>query len=155
METVQQICYQPGYKVTLSIGYKIDNGMQSSTVKSYVSAIKKSLVNDGYPWDDQKVLLGLLTKACKVINDKVHTRLPIQYGLLEMLLFKVQRMFNENNQFYLKTMYKALFAVSYCGMMKVCEVTQVLLIIHVVKAPHVHSATNIRYCLCCTPPNAY
>ena len=35
-------------RVTLFIGYKIENGMQSSTVKCYVSAIKKLLVEDGY-----------------------------------------------------------------------------------------------------------
>ena len=59
-------------RVTLFIGYKIENGIKSNTAKSYVSAIKKMLVDDGYPWDDQRVLLGSLTKACKIINDKVH-----------------------------------------------------------------------------------
>ena len=43
-------------RVTLFIGYKIDQGMQSNTVKSYVSAIKETLVTDGYLWDDQKVM---------------------------------------------------------------------------------------------------
>ena len=41
-------------RVTLFIGYKIDQGINSSTVKSYVSAIKKMLTDDGYPWDDKK-----------------------------------------------------------------------------------------------------
>ena len=72
--------------VTLFIGYKIDNGMQSATVKTYVSAIKKLLVEDGYDWDDQKILLGSLTSACRLINDRVYTRLPIQCGLLEMII---------------------------------------------------------------------
>ena len=64
-------------RVTLFIGYKIDQGMQSSTVKSYVSAIKKTLMTDGYPWDNQRVMLGALTSACKLVNDRVLTRLPI------------------------------------------------------------------------------
>ena len=126
-------------RVTLFIGYKIDNGMKSTTVKSYVSAIKKMLINDGYAWDDQKVLLGSLTKACKLINDKVHTRLPIQCSLLEMILFEVHRVFDQRGQPYLQTMYKALFALSYYGMMRVSEVT---LSDHVVKAKDVHSALN-------------
>ena len=69
------------------MGYKIDQGMQSSTVKSYVSAIKKTLIDDGYSWDDNKVLVSSLTKACRIINDRVMTRLPINCSLLEMMLF--------------------------------------------------------------------
>ena len=124
-------------RVTLFIGYKIDQGMKSNTCKSYVSAIKKFLVDDGYPWNDQQVLLGSLTKACEIINDRVHTRLPIQCSLLELILFEVQRMYND--QFYLETMYKALFALSYYGMMRVGEVTMSN---HVIKAKDVHMATN-------------
>ena len=119
------------------IGYKIDNGMQSSTVKSYFSAIKKMLVEDGYDWDDQKVLLGSLTSACKLINDRVYTRLPIQCSLLEMILFEVKRIYS--NQPYLKVMYLALFSLSYYGMMRVGELT---LSLHVLKARDIHAAMN-------------
>ena len=35
-------------RTTLFIGYLIDRGIQSVTIKSYVSAIKKMLVMDGY-----------------------------------------------------------------------------------------------------------
>ena len=126
-------------RVTLFIGYKIENGIKSNTAKSYVSAIKKMLVDDGYPWDDQKVLLGSLTKACKIINDKVHIRLPIQCSLLEMILFEVHRIFDIKGQVYLQIMYKALFALSHYGMIRVGEVTYSD---HVVKAKDVHSAQN-------------
>ena len=85
-------------RVTLFIGFKIDQGMQSSTVKSYMSAIKKTLVDDGYPWDDKKVLMGSLTRACKLVNDKVRTRLPIHCSLLEMLIFELERVFSNNGQ---------------------------------------------------------
>ena len=44
-------------RATLFIGYLIDKGMQSATVKSYVSAIKKTLVMDGYEWDENLVLV--------------------------------------------------------------------------------------------------
>ena len=121
----------------LFMRYKIDLGMQSSTVKSYVSAIKKMLINDGYDWDNNKVLLGALTKACKIVNDKVHTRLPIQCSLLEMLLFEIQRKYGE--QLYLQVMYKALFAISYYGVMRVSEVTASE---HVMKAANIHAAQN-------------
>ena len=111
--------------------------MQSFTVKCYVSAIKKMLVNDGYPLDDKKILLGAMTSACKLINDKVHTRLPIQCSLLELILFEVQRKFS--NQQYIQIMYKALFAISYYGMMRVGEVT---MSDHVIKARDIHFAFN-------------
>ena len=110
-------------RVTLCVGYKVDQGMQSSTVRSYVSAIKKLLMDDGYAWDEQKVVLGSLTKACKIINDRVHTRLPIQCSLLEMILFEIKRIFGLNGQSHLETMYLALFALSYYGLMRISEVT--------------------------------
>ena len=120
-------------------GFKIDQGMQSSTVKSYISAIKKMLVDDGYPWDDKKVLVASLTKACKLVNDRVKTRLPIQCGLLELILFEVQRIYSSNNQMYLQVLYQALFAFSYYGMMRVCEVTASD---HVIRARNVHKGKN-------------
>ena len=113
--------------------------MKSTTVKSYVSAIKKLLIDDGYEWDDQKVLLGSLTKACKLINDKLHIRLPIQCGLLELILFEVHRIYRQNGQIYLDSLFKALFAISYYGMMRISEVT---VSDHVVKAKDVHFALN-------------
>ena len=126
-------------RVTLFIGYKIDQGMKSTTVKSYVSAIKKTLVDDGYPWDDQRVLLLSLTKACKLVNDKVKTRLPIQCSLLEMILFELQRIFCSSGQQYIQLLYKTLFALSYYGLMRVGEVTRSD---HVIKAKDIHAAHN-------------
>ena len=126
-------------RATLFIGYLIDNGMQSSTVKSYVSAIKKMLMMDGYHWDDNLVLVRSLAKACRIINDRVRTRLPIQCGLLEIIRFEVEWYFSRMNQWYLEHMYKALFALSYYGVMRIGEVTRSQ---HVLKAKDVHIATN-------------
>ena len=126
-------------RVTLFIGFKIDQSMKSTTVKSYVSAIKKMLVDDGYVWDDQKILLASLTKACKVVNDKVRTRLPIQCGLLELILFEVNRIYGPKGQHYLQILYQTLFALAYYGMMRISEVT---LSDHVLKARNVNAALN-------------
>ena len=81
------------HRVTFYMVYLIDCGKQSSSVKSYVSAIKKLLAMDNYKWKDEDVLVHSLTKACKLKNDRVTTRLPIHCSLLEMILFEVQRMF--------------------------------------------------------------
>ena len=77
-------------RTTLFVGFLIDRGMQSAMVKSYVSAIKKTLVMDGYSWNNNLILISSLAKACKIVNDSVRTRLPIHCGLLEMILYEVQ-----------------------------------------------------------------
>ena len=126
-------------KVTLFIGYLIDNGLQSNTIKSYVSAIKKTLLTDGYKWNDDLVLVRFLSNACRIVNDRVQTRLPIQCGMLELILFEVQRFFMNSNQFYLELLYKTLFALCYYGLMRIGEVSASP---HVLKAKNVHLATN-------------
>ena len=126
-------------RTSLFMAYMIEKGAQSSTIKSYVSAIKKTLVMDKYPWQDNLIKLSSLTRACKLVNDKVQTRLPIHCGLLEQILFEVQRYFRKRNQPYLEIMYKALFALGYYGLMRVGELTQSE---HVVKAQDVCIATN-------------
>ena len=126
-------------RVTLFIGYLIDRGLQSATVKSYVSAIKKTVILDKYKWDDNLVLVRSLAKACKIVNDAVRTRLPIHCGLLKMILFEVQRVFTQSNQWYLEIMYKTMFILSYYGMMRVGEITMSP---HILKAKDVHMALN-------------
>ena len=109
--------------------------LQSSTVRSYISAIKWVLRNDGYCWDDGKMLLNTLTKSCKVKNDRVKTRLPIQKGLLEMVLFEIRRKFCD--QPYLEALYISAFLLAYYGLMRVGEIA---LSDHTVKAVDIHKA---------------
>ena len=106
--------------------------MQSALVKSYISAIKTTLKLDNYPWNENQVLFTSLTKACKVKNDKLLSRLPIHCGLLEMILFEIKRTFD--NQPFLQTMYMALFVLGYYGLFRAGEIT---------KSPHIIRARNI------------
>ena len=126
-------------RTTLFIAHLIDEGKLSSSVKSYVSAIKKLLVIDGYDWKDNEVLLTLLTKACRMIKDRVRNRLPISSSYLEILMFELERHFRKEQQYYLECSYKAIFILSYYGMMRVGEVTDSS---HVLKARNVHMALN-------------
>ena len=103
-------------RTILFIGYLVDKGMQSTTVKSYVSAIKRMLVDDGYPSKDGKILLTSLTKACRIINDRVMHRLPIRCGLLELILFKVRHRFI-SDQAYLCILNMTLIAIGYYRLM--------------------------------------
>ena len=119
--------------------YLVDNGVQSSTLKSYFSAIKFILKQDGYQWDEKKVLLSSLVKGCKLENDRVKIRLPIKKGLLELLLFELSRKFGEKGQVYLECMYTAMFCLAYYGMMRVGELT---LGSHTMKACNIHVGNN-------------
>ena len=125
-------------RTVLFIGHLVHKGVQSSSVKSYVSAIKSTLLDDGYQWEDNKVLINSLTRACKLKNDKIQTRLPIQCNLLELLLFEVHRHFN-GEQPYLTSLYRALFALGYYGLFRVGELT---MSDHVIKAKNVHMGSN-------------
>ena len=121
--------------------YLVDRGVQSSTLRSYFSAIKFILKQDGYMWDEDKALLSSLVRGCRLENDQVKIRLPIQKNLLEMLLFEIERFFYspEKIQPYHETMYKALFSLAYYGMMRVGELT---LSPHTAKACNVHLGNN-------------
>ena len=81
----------------------VDLGSQSSTIKSYFSAIKHILHTDGYEWDDNKAMLTTITKSCKLMNDRVFVRLPISKNLLELMIIEINRILDK--QPYLKCMY--------------------------------------------------
>ena len=112
-------------------------GVQSATLKSYFSAIKAVLKSDKYKWDNSKVLLHSLVKACKIQNDKLWPRFPIRFGLMEMLLYELNLLFS--SQPYLNMMYKALFSLAYYGLMRVGELTMSP---HTVKAANIHVGSN-------------
>ena len=126
-------------RTSLFIANLVDNGYQSSTVRSYVSGIKNMLIGDGYQWNDNLILISALTRACRLINDHVTTRLPIHCGLLELILFEIQRYFTQRKQPYLECLYKAMFALGYYGLLRISELA---VSEHVLKAAHIHLAIN-------------
>ena len=73
-------------RVTLFVGYLINDNKKSSTIKCYVSAIKAVLQYVKVDLKLDVALLSSLTKACQLTNDTVRTRLPIRYDLLVMLI---------------------------------------------------------------------
>ena len=129
-------------RTSLFLASMVDQGMKSQSVKSYASAIKKILINDDYQWDDNKVLLGALTRSARLVNDSVRTRLPIGGGLLELILYEIQRKFRSTKQIYLECLYKAMFLLGYYGLLRVGELTKTNIDSHTIKAKNVHMATN-------------
>ena len=124
-------------RISLFGAYLVELRFQSSTLKSYYSAIKAILRDDGYIIDDTKVILTALTRACRIVNDQVRTRLPIRKPLLKLILFEVQRTFAE--QPYLDIMYKSILLLAYYGLFRISEITTGA---HPIKAIDVHIATN-------------
>ena len=107
---------------TLFIGYLIsDKKFCSQSIKSYVSAIRGALLEDGVMLNEDKFLLTALMRACKLKNDKVRTRLPMNRGMVNVVVNKTIDHFQDLNQDYLTTLYSTIFATAYFGMFRVAE----------------------------------
>ena len=90
------------------VGHLIQNNKQSSTVKSYISAIKAVLRECDIDIQEDQYLLASLTRACKLQNDQVRTRLPNQKGMLGMILRQLEVSF-EQYPYYL-LLYQTIFS---------------------------------------------
>ena len=114
-----------------------------SIIEKLHLSYKNVLKVDGYDWSDNKISLNLLTRACKIQNDRVKTRLPIQIKLLELILFEVERYFEKNPrkgaQPYLRLLYQSIFLLGYYGLMRVGELTTGN---HSILAKNIHIGSN-------------
>ena len=126
-------------RLVLFVGYLIENKRKAGTVKSYISAIKSVLADDGVQLNLDRCLLNALTRACRLAHDKVRTRLPIQRGVLSILVKYAGLVYGD--QPYLLSLYRSLFTTMYYGLFRVGELTTGS---HPVKATDVHIAYNKR-----------
>ena len=128
------------HKTILFCVHLINQGAQSCTIKSYVSAIKSMLADDNYEWDESFTLISTLTSACRLQNDVVKTRLPIRCQLLEMILFEIDRYYA--GQPYLCILFKTILATGYYGLFRVGELVVSEHDHHTIRAKNVHIAQN-------------
>ena len=127
-------------RITLFVAYLVDDNKKSSTIKSYISAIKAVLQEDGVEINENKYLLASLTKACRLKNDHVRTRLPIRQRMLNMILKEVDNYYNNQlGQEFLGNLYKAMFASAFYGLLRVGEVASGS---HPIYATDVHIGHN-------------
>ena len=127
-------------RVTLFIAYLIEEkGAKSTTVRSYISAIRSVLLEDGVVLSENKFLLASLTRACKFVNDKVRTRLPIHKEMLTIIINQIEKDFLAINQPYLATLYKAMFSTAYYGLFRIGELASGT---HPIHARDVHVGVN-------------
>ena len=73
-------------RLTLFVGFLEEHKCQSTTIRSYVSVIKSVLADDVIEINENKLIINALTRACRLVSNRVQVRLPIQKGLLEVLL---------------------------------------------------------------------
>ena len=64
------------HRVLLFLGYLVNEKKKSSTIKSYVSAIRAVLAEVGHHLKEDKYTLHALTRACCLTNDKMLLRFP-------------------------------------------------------------------------------
>ena len=124
-------------RIVLFVGYLIQEGKQSSTIRCYLSAIRSVLKTEGIKINEDIYLLNALTHACKLKNDVISTKLPIKRSMINELMKALGKMFA--TQPYLLCLYRALFITTYFGLFCIGEVTQSP---HAVKAKDVLIATN-------------
>ena len=111
-------------RIVLYVGHLIAKNRQSATIKSYLSAICVVLKQDKIKLHEDQFLISSLTKACKLRNDKVKLRLPIQKGMLGILLRETKHYFeNVLNQPFLSILYQAILSTAYFGLFRIGEVT--------------------------------
>ena len=109
-------------RIVLYIGYLIDNHRQSATIKSYISAIKAVLQDNGIALDQDQALLTSLTRACRLQNDRVRMRLPIRQGMLQILVKNMPRLY-KTPQPYLEALYIAMLCTAYFRLFRIGEIT--------------------------------
>lgn len=124
-------------RITLYVTHLINQKKKSATVKSYLSAIRYILREDGVDLNENKIELAALIKACKLQNDKLYIRLPIQYKLFRSILRKTRSSLElQKGQTYLSKLLRAAFSMAYFGLMRVSELTS---------GPHQLRAIDVKH----------
>ena len=123
--------------LTLFVTYVINEKKKSSTVKSYISAVKAILADGDIEINEDWFLLNSLTRVCRLNNDRVWIWLPIHKDMLNVIISTTTEYFMHGNQVYLTSLYSAMFATMYYGLFRVEEVTESE---HTIKACDLHMA---------------
>ena len=119
--------HKPKYwedRLTLFTAFLIEKKLKSSTVKSYLSAIKAVLTEDEIEFSENTFLLNSLTRACRIRNDQYIPKLPIHKSLLKLLIDQITKWFAGRNQHYLEILFKAMFLSCYYGLLRSGEVAK-------------------------------
>ena len=125
-------------RAAMYLEFLVEKGVKSTTLRCYISAIKHILTIANYTWNDDKVLLSVIVRGCKLKNDVQKVRLLIHFSLLELILFELDRLYG-NNQPYLQLLYRAMFTIAYYRLMRISKIADSN---HTLLAKDVHIGQN-------------
>ena len=126
-------------RLTLHVTYLFRIGRKSGTILSYISGIKAMLSTERIYINADSYKLTSLVKACRVENDHLMIRLPIQKPLLGMILDKVRDYFLDRSQLYLCSLFMTIISTGYYGLLRVGELPDGG---HAIQADDMHVAKN-------------
>ena len=95
----------------------------------------------GVKLNEDQTLITSLTKACRLVNDQIKTRLSIQKDLLGVIIHQVNNYYGNRNQEYLRVLYRSLISMAYFRLFRMGELTSGD---HPVLAKDVHLGLNKR-----------
>ena len=98
-------------------------------------------MDEGLEINENKFLVSSLTKPCHLLNDVLHTKLPIHKGLLAMIVNKIKNRLMDQGQVYLASLYVAFFLTMYFGFFRIGELAESQ---HTMQAKDVQIASNKR-----------
>ena len=124
--------------MTLFVGFLIQSNKKSTTIKSYVLAIKLILQDEKIKLNQDDLHLLALTRACRLNNDIIKTRLPIRKSLLKLLVKAIDSGLDNLSPYRIK-LHKAILVTAYYGLFRIGELT---FSEHAVRAKDVHVGTN-------------
>ena len=126
-------------RITLFAGFLIENKLKSTTVKTYLSALRSVLAEDGHKLNEDLFLMNSLTHACILKNDQLTIRFTIYKELLHIIINEARTWFSLINQPYLQILVPALLMTGYYGLLRAGELTYSP---HSILAKNVHIGTN-------------
>ena len=107
---------------------------------------------EGVELTDNSYRLSCLIKACRIKNDRDYVRLPIEKGLMRMILDRIEDYSEGRGQSYLAKLYKALISTGYHGLLRVGELTPGT---HPILACNMHMEINKREIIIVCDPEIY
>lgn len=124
-------------KIVLYVSFLADNIYEEQTIKSYLSAIRHELKQDGVRLDEDKFLLESIIRSSRFKNREKRERLGISEQMLHRILDQVDLTFDQ--QPYLKSLYKAMYVLGFYCLLRVSELTSGA---HPILAKNVIAARN-------------
>ena len=109
-------------RIMLFVGYLIKKKCKSTTIQSYICAIKSVLQDVNVTVHEDTYLLGLLIKACRLKNDQIVHKLPIHRTMVQLIISECIKYYEDLGQHYLATLYASIFGAAYFVLLRIGEI---------------------------------